>query len=160
MEPRGLQTLTMEAWRLKNKTCKPVTTLWWGAGSGSGFKWKLWSGFAFKWTGFLCDICNTTSFAAPQIILCRRMLGLNPGLLWLWHWQSDALTIRLNLIHIQKIINRGLELKNRMRVKCHPMRGRLASYRTTVHPTNEKKSWNTSIIEIESWNTITNKKRV
>jgi hypothetical protein len=31
----------------------------------------------------------------------RRMLGLpNPGLLRLRHWQSDALTTRLDLIHI------------------------------------------------------------
>jgi hypothetical protein len=27
------------------------------------------------------------------------MLGLNPGLLQLWHWQSDAPTTRLDLIH-------------------------------------------------------------
>ncbi len=30
----------------------------------------------------------------PQISMCRRMLGLNPGILRLWHWQSDALTLQ------------------------------------------------------------------
>jgi hypothetical protein len=36
------------------------------------------------------NVLYSTS-SAPKIPLGRRMLGSNPGLLRLWHWQSDAL---------------------------------------------------------------------
>ncbi len=50
--------------------------------------------------GIFCILFITASSTAPQILLCRGLLGSNPGLLRLWHWQSDALISRLDLIHV------------------------------------------------------------
>ncbi len=68
----------------------------------------------------LCTLFNTASSAALQIPLFQRMLASNPGLLHLWHWQSDALTFWLDPIHSSAISHPHLAIS-------HPQLGYISS---------------------------------
>ncbi len=60
---------------------------------------------------FLCTLFNNASSATPQIPLCRRMRDQTQDCCELKHWQPDALTTRLDLIHSRlDLIHSGLDL--------------------------------------------------
>jgi hypothetical protein len=58
--------------------------------------------------------------------------GLNHGLMRLWHWQSDALTTRLDLIHKPELIH--LARSHPHSARSHPHYARSPTHSARSHP--------------------------
>ncbi len=89
---------------------------------------------------FLCTLLTLPSMPPLRFHCVGRLLGLNPGLLRHWHWQSDALTPRLDLIQTRLDLI-PLDWISSNSAGSHPTRlnliphGLISSHPAGSHPT-------------------------